>query len=316
VGWWTFDEASPWVNDCATRSVLDSSGSANNGASCTAGSGPTSAVPGKIGSARVFSGTNSFVQVPNTASTNVPANQDFSYSVWLKRSGSSTSSFVLSKGAGSEGDTGYSLVMSAGTTPIAELSKPGEASRLLIAGSPLTDTNWHLITATFQRGSQGILYVDGLEQTSVSITSYNVDLTNSKPLVIGAYSSGATGFAGTLDDVRLYRGALTPSDVSQLFAGSLVLVQPFLTSAERVFLGDLAVAAFSLALAMMAFLYLVKLQNVSRLFLRTRSRPKTELQPPLHDRGERWRVRPDVRGSGGGQPAARSQGDRPPARAG
>jgi hypothetical protein len=66
------------------------------------------------------------------------------------------------------------------------LSKPGEASGLIIAGSPLTDTNWHLFTATFQRGSQGILYVDGLQQASVSIISYNVDLTNSKPLVIGA----------------------------------------------------------------------------------------------------------------------------------
>ncbi len=99
--------------------------------------------------------------------------------------------------------------MSSGTTPTAELSKPGEASRLLISGKPLTDTNWHLLTATFQRSGLGTLYVDGLPQASVSISAYNVDLTNSQALAIGAYSSGAAGFAGTIDDVRIYRGALS-----------------------------------------------------------------------------------------------------------
>ena len=159
------------------------------------------------------------MRIANAASTNIPAGQDFSYSVWIKRSGSTASSFVLSKGAGTTGETGYALVMSAGTRPTLELSRPGETSRLQIRAGRLADTNWHLITATFQRTGQGILYIDGVQRASTSIVAYNVDLTNSRPLTIGAHSGGGEGFAGTIDDARLYRRVLSSAEVTQLYAG-------------------------------------------------------------------------------------------------
>jgi hypothetical protein len=220
VGWWKFDEPTAWINDCSTLTVIDSSTSANHGASCTAGTGPTSAVTGRFGSARVFTGTNSNVRIASAASTNLLAGQDFSYSVWIKRSGSTKDSFLISKGAGATRETGYALVMTSGTRPTIELSRPGESSRLQIRGDRLADTDWHLITATFQRTGQGILYVDGVQQASASIVAYNVDLTNSQPLVIGARSNGAEGFAGTIDDARLYRRVLAPAEVTQLYTGA------------------------------------------------------------------------------------------------
>ena len=54
---------------------------------------------------------------------------------------------------------------------------------------------------------------------------WNLSLDNSanassQPLVIGARSNGAEGFAGPIDDARLYRRVLSPAEVTQLFTGS------------------------------------------------------------------------------------------------
>jgi sialidase-1 len=173
-------------------------------------------VPGRIGTARVLSGTGSFVQIPNATTLNVGKGQDFSLAVWIKRGRTTASSFVLAKGAGTTGDVGFSIVMGGSTAPTAELSKPGESSRLIVSGPPITDTNWHLLVVTASRAGSITLYVDGVAVASVPIGAYNVDLTNSKPLAIGAYTNGIEGFAGAIDDVRVYRVALTAQQVTQL----------------------------------------------------------------------------------------------------
>jgi hypothetical protein len=218
-GYWKFDETAAWTNDCATLSVLDSSGNHLDGKSCRAGSGPTSAVAGRLGSARSFSGTNAFVSLANTATLNFTANQDFSYSLWFKRSGSATGSFLLAKGAGTIGDTGYALVLSGGATPLAELSKPGETGRLIMTGPAINDTNWHNIVVTYQRNGSGVMYIDGVQRATQSVSGYNVDLTNTRSLALGCYSDGSACFTGLLDDVRLYGRTLSAQEVSQLALG-------------------------------------------------------------------------------------------------
>jgi hypothetical protein len=224
IAHWTFDEAS-WVNDCNSPTVGDSSGNGLNGRSCLPGSGPIPGVPGKVGTAANFRGSNSYVEVLNKPLLNFAAGQDFSYSFWLKRGGSAVSSFLFAKGAGSTGQTGYSFVMSSGTTPMAELSMPREKSRLTIVGQPIQDTNWHLITATFVRTGLGKLYVDGVLQGSANISTYNVNLTNTQSLVIGCSSSGSLCFNGVLDDVGLYGHALSAAEISAIAAQGGLTVQ-------------------------------------------------------------------------------------------
>ena len=111
--------------------------------------------------------------------------------------GHTASSFVISKGAGTTGQTAYALVMSSGTRPTAELSRPGETSRLLIEGNTLTDTNWH----RSRRRSSALAWASCTSTASsarapASSVASNVDLTNTRPLTIGAHSSGGEGFAG------------------------------------------------------------------------------------------------------------------------
>ncbi|MFL5626076.1 MAG: LamG domain-containing protein, partial [Ktedonobacteraceae bacterium] len=219
IGYWKFDEASAWVNDCTTLTVIDSSSNNNNGKSCIAGSGPTAAVTGRLGFARNFSGTGSYVKIASANTLNFTTGQDFSYTLWFQRSGSTTSSFLFAKGAGGSSDVGYAFVLTNGATPTAILSKTGETSRLIMKGTAITDNNWHQITVTYQRSGLGILYQDGVQTASIDVSSYNTDLSNTKALAIGCNSGGSTCFAGLLDDVRLYNRVLSAQEAAQLAQG-------------------------------------------------------------------------------------------------
>lgn len=216
---WKFDETAAWADDCKTLSVKDSSVNLIAGMSCIARRGPTAGVAGIRGLARDFSGNRSFVQINDNSKLDFGANQDFSLSVWYKPSGQTAASFLLSKGAGDTADTGYSIILFGGNVPTLALSKPGETSRIYVQAPAVTNTNWHLITATVSRTGDATLYVDGAVAARANVSAYNVDLSNTKPLAIGCYSSSSSCFDGLIDDVRVYNTVLTPTEVTELFTG-------------------------------------------------------------------------------------------------
>jgi Concanavalin A-like lectin/glucanases superfamily len=208
AGYWKFDEPSG-------STANDSSANADIGTATG-----TTIVAGQIGNARSFSGTTDLVDMGDPASGvfDFGAGQDFSYSFWLKRVATASSEFIFAKGAGGTADVGYSIALSGGVQPVVYLSKSGEASRLTITGSNISDTSWHFIAATFSRTGLGSFYLDGALNATGNISGYNVSLSNgSRHLTVGCSSSGTACFNGTIDDVRVYSRALSASDVLTLY---------------------------------------------------------------------------------------------------
>lgn len=209
IGYWTFDTA-----DSSGTTIYDRSTNGNNGIMVN---GP-SLVTGKVGDAVSFDGTsNRYVSMGDPASGlfDFGVGQDFSYAFWLKRNASVISQFIITKGAQGTANVGYSFVMGGGVTPMAELSKTGEASRLLITGASVNDTNWHHFVVVNNRSGNGLVYKDGVLTATGSISAYNVDLSTSAPFVVGVNSSSTPN--GLVDDVRLYNRALSASDVVTLY---------------------------------------------------------------------------------------------------
>lgn len=98
---------------------------------------------------------------------------------------------------------------------------PPEAGRVFAmeAGKNVTydddlGAGWKHVAAVREKGRLR-LYVNGeLKTTSPAFDSSDYDISSRAPLLIGL---GATNYlTGTLDDVRVYGGALTPSQVSDL----------------------------------------------------------------------------------------------------
>ena len=109
---------------------------------------------------------------------------------------------------------GWLLSMESGLPSFATFG-PGSSNGYIQSPSAANDGQWHFIAGV--RTPTGIaLYVDGTQVATGSVSaSYSSDSGNAE-LQIGNLNSCARGFNGSLDDLRLYAGALTQSEISAL----------------------------------------------------------------------------------------------------
>lgn len=99
---------------------------------------------------------------------------------------------------------------------------PAEAGRVyaMEAGKNVSldddlGNGWVHVIAVRERGHLK-LYVNGdLRVTSPAFDNSDYDVSNSESLVIGLGAQNY--FSGILDDLRIYRGALSPDQVSALY---------------------------------------------------------------------------------------------------
>lgn len=81
------------------------------------------------------------------------------------------------------------------------------------SSTAIARNEWHFVVATYD-GTDRKIYVDGTLDTTETVGAGKLDWDNSV-LIIGKEVSGH--FKGTIDDVRVYDKALTPSEISQLY---------------------------------------------------------------------------------------------------
>ncbi len=127
-------------------------------------------------------------------------------SLWVKPS--SVTGIQIIAHNGNTGATGYGLLNNNNTVAILLGGKT-----FCQASEGLTVGQWHHLTAVRRNGTWE-LYMDGVQKTITNHTiEPNVPTTGT---YIGANNSGTENFNGSVDDVRIYERALTPSEVSVL----------------------------------------------------------------------------------------------------
>lgn len=145
---------------------------------------------------------------PSDGSFDFPASQDFSVEMWLKTDGPMTGFQSLIKKGNS---TGASIGMSDGkiTATFADNSNSDSA----FSASRYDDGEWHHIAIVCDRSVSLKIYVDGAADgvdNSVSVGN----LTSTDDLEIGGM--GATHFEGLIDEVRIWRQAISLGNVQGL----------------------------------------------------------------------------------------------------
>ena len=90
------------------------------------------------------------------------------------------------------------------------------SSNWVLAGEASSDGNWHHVIGTYNRSTTTArIYIDGiLKNTNSSISTGPT--TNTQPLLIGS-RSGASGFGGSISDVKIYNRTLSASEIAQNF---------------------------------------------------------------------------------------------------
>jgi hypothetical protein len=203
LAYWTFDEGSGSVAN-------DSSGNSNTGTVSfnIAGGGTGQWDPdGMVNGALDFDGEYTQVIVSNSPSLN--PNNGITVAAWVNASGWYNSPRILEKGAS---DNQYALLVQSSQI---EFLLAGVTNGTLVVPTPSTGA-WHHLAGTYD-GSLISLYIDGQLATQ-QVASGALTITTD-PLVIGNKPSGNVfdAFSGTLDDVRIYCSALSPTQISQLY---------------------------------------------------------------------------------------------------
>jgi len=174
--------------------------------------GQTGALPGSTDKSVVLDGVDDSVQVPDSAS--VDLGNVFTLEAWVKRGALGGEQVILSKPAG-----GYYFWFAYDYLALNKAVQTG-ASKIVAATVPITDTTrWHHVVAT-KNGSAAKLYIDGVDRSG-PVTDVPV-LDTTSALSMGAACPGCGGqFKGGLDEVAIYKRALTGTEIRQHYQAGI-----------------------------------------------------------------------------------------------
>lgn len=189
VGWWKLDgnakDSTPYGNDGTVT-----------------GATPTADREGRSNGAYSFNGTSDYIQVPDI---NLSANS-FSATAWFKPNAAGDEKIIGTY----NGSSGTSLL---------QIFTGGQLRVCItfcaVATDNLVDGSWHFAVVVGD-GSSIRAYVDGNPTPVIThaAISYNINGTT----YIGRDpQTGGYRFNGSIDDVRLYKRALTVSEIANLY---------------------------------------------------------------------------------------------------
>jgi Tfp pilus assembly protein PilE len=219
IGVWHLKESPSGVSGEIKDSAATNHGTGNGSMSAV------NQVTGKIGGSLNFNGTSNYVNIPNNASLNFTAGQNFTLSAWVKSSQVANSvddPQIIDKV--SPEDTpryGYELSLHG------DLNSPkwypqvwtNEVSVSAYGTTNVANGSWHYLTAE-RAGTLLISYEDGM-QSSVSTSGSNT-LVNTVPLRFGKSSYIASSFQyfyqGQIDEVRIANMARSADWISAEYA--------------------------------------------------------------------------------------------------
>ena len=214
VLWLTFDET-------AGVTCLNSMGG-NNGVRydgnsvATSANGPTRTFGQYVNNSLRFDGSNDKVVVPNYSAINFGTG-DFSMDAWVKWDGSGGVRLLMDKRTQSGGSYyGYDFYLYDGR-PGLQLADGGYVNIYTAAVLPVNV--WTHLAVTVQRKNANGLkfYTNGVPAGTYDPTSHQGNLNNTQPLWIGVSPLGGSPFKGYLDEVELFRRALTADEVRGLY---------------------------------------------------------------------------------------------------
>ena len=215
AGYWAFNEGSG-------TTAADSSGSGNT---ATLVNG-VSWVSGKVGDAVSANGTNQYVTVP---SVNLSGTNAVTLTAWVNRTYSTTSGHTLFEATTNfnSSTTGFGVFPDDTSCAGIQADVHGNVGYVANCYAQPSSGTWHHLAFVFDKSQAGAaevkFYIDGVLQTATRslLTSTNTNNFGNNPIYMFARGGTQEYAAGTVDDLRLYSGALTATQIQQIYTATL-----------------------------------------------------------------------------------------------
>ena len=206
-----------------TGNANDSSGNGHNGTNY--GATLTTDRNGNTNRAYSFDGVSNYMSVPNIAQS---GNSARSFVCWVQITDSSNEQCIISSGYPSPYNTFnlvYNYHSSVGVTYNVGLGVmgfvPGDYYPITgTTGMAISNGQWHQAVVTYDGAGALKLYVDGILNNSTIGMTYTTTAQNN---FFGKSNHvGAEGYYdGKLDDIAIYNRALTATEITQIYNGSV-----------------------------------------------------------------------------------------------
>jgi len=210
------------INDLELHLKFDESGgstatdSSGNGRNATLANGPTFS-SGKIGNALVFTASSSrYATLPTGL---VSSLNDFTVSTWVKLTSSGTWARIFDFGSGTA--TNMFLTTTAGANggkPRFAIKISNSAEQVIDAADALATGVWTHLAVTLS-GTTGTLYVNGVAVgTNTAMTFKPSSMGGTTQNYLGKSQYSDPYLNGAIDDFRIYKRALSATEISDLYA--------------------------------------------------------------------------------------------------
>ncbi len=212
-GYWSFNG-----QDMSGGYSFDRSGAGNTGSLYNS---PTIA-RGILGQALDFDAVNDYVATADSSSLDIGDTDDLTLSGWFYRDTFTGSNGLIAKRSGfATGDVGYIAYIDATTDQLIFQISDGTDVYTITSSSTFTATGWHHFAVVWDQDSatNSEIYIDGTaDKATDSGTIGNIgDLSNALGVYVGARSDGSALFDGRIDEARVYKRALSATDIKSLY---------------------------------------------------------------------------------------------------
>ena len=187
--------------------------------------------PGKIGTAMTLTGLQDYMSLDPTilsdldfGDTNNATDVDFTMAMWIRQDDFLSDPAVLSNKNWNNGDnTGINWAPKGnGIFDLNTKGTTGARRDLDIVGNsfPLTVGQWNLVVMSVDRDGATELYINGNNTGTIPVTSTG-SFNGGLPWNIGQDGTGSYSveFTGAVDELAIWRRAITPAEAGQLWNG-------------------------------------------------------------------------------------------------
>ena len=213
----------------AGSTVADLSPEANHGT--VLGTGTAIAASAPFGQGLTFSGSNA-VSVGKALLSTTDANQPYSVAFWMRMSPTADGGGIFTQylANGSLPDYGKRLgirVYGDGQVSWWAGHPSTTSADYLRSSTGVDDNTWHHIAFVKDNWQNLHLYIDGVNVTTMATGSGTHTMSIMDQLTeIGAFDTGFVGFEGDLDELWVYRAALTAADIHNLHIANSLVPEP------------------------------------------------------------------------------------------
>lgn len=200
VAYWKFDEGSG-------TTVSDSVGTHTG----TTVSGPTW-VNGHSGKALNFDGSSDYVRIPHQADLNITG--ELTITAWIYKKSNNGWDEILSKGE-TGNNHAYAFHMS-DSTPVFTIYTG--VFNDIFATFNINKTTWYFLAVTYNDATNQVKFYRNAQLLSTVTCNVSI-VSNNEAILLGRCTS-PNYFDGYMDEVRLYKRALTDTEILDIYNGT------------------------------------------------------------------------------------------------